>query len=206
MALRCALHDPCSPNKFYEFAIPSVEGDADKETTVISKKSEGQLTPPDYPDPYDETHKESIYQHYEIETTYSTDRCRVQLPIADSSRKETEPTSVVATLCRPQTVRTIALTASRIGKPPEIPEPVDSYVDGKITGTLLKHWIKPIPRKVTVEGKQSVYEIEAFYQYALSRPPLKTEKINVGITAYLKDEQEDTALIQSDLYNERLKV
>jgi len=207
LTLFCALHDPCSADKFYRPGQETQpEGDADKETKVISKQYPGKLEPADYEDPYDDTHKEAIYQHYETETTYRTNQCRVQLPVANAGLANTKPTSVVANLCRPQTTRVLVVTASRIGKMPEIPEPVESYTDGAITGKLLRHWVKPVPRKATVEGAQKVYELEAYYEYALDRPPLKTEQINVGITAYLKDTREDNAFAQSEIYNSRLNV
>jgi hypothetical protein len=207
LALRCAMHDPCSPDKFYIRGRPAqIKKQEEKSTAVVVKQSQSSLPPPYYPSPYDPSHAEKIYTHYEVQSRYANNHCRVQLPIADSGLAETADSSVVATLARPQARREVTVMASRIGDWPELPEPKDTYTNGNITGTLLRHEMRPQPVEVTAEGKEKVFKIAASYLYALNRMPLPTETLRVGALPFLKRPDGSTTIKQNDLYNSRLEI
>ena len=102
-------------------------------------------------------------------------------------------TSAVFKLASSQCRRIIDVDVERAGKWPEIPKPKDTYVDGKLQGTLLTHWTEAHPPTLSADGVTPVYRITAHYVYAMNRPPTTEEKFRVGVaphTNFQKDGDE----------------
>jgi len=102
-------------------------------------------------------------------------------------------TSIVFRLAGGQCRRIIDVDVERAGAWPEIPPPVDSYIDGELQGTLLKHWLEPHPPSLTVDGMTLIYRITAHYVYAMNRPPTLNEQFRIGVapqTSVKKDDPE----------------
>lgn len=196
--------DPCAGVTPPTFVSPGETGGDDEETEVTGRQIAGDL-PESESDLLDDAAAEAIYLHYKLESRYIHNRVRVQLPIADPDINEaTDSTSALATLAPGQARREIRLEAERVGKSPEIPEPVDSYTDGSLTGVLLKHWDAHHAPTLSPDARRAVYRSEAYYLYALMRPPTKDETTRIGVLPFTKFTQADTAIKRSDLYATRL--
>ena len=100
-------------------------------------------------------------------------------------------TTIVFRLGGGQCRRIIDVDIERAGAWPEVPPPVDSYEDGELRGTLLKHWIEPHAPSLTVNGMTLIYRVTAHYVYAMNRPPTLQEKLRVGVAPHTSIKQAD---------------
>ncbi len=207
----CYLQSPCSPDhsigRVDQSGDPEDDGSENPYPEIYgSKVGELEESPGDL---YDESHKEAIFTLCRAESTYVTKGARVQMPIARKvdGRRGTRDTSVILGLAGGQCQRIIRIEAERMGQWPEIPEPVDEYTDGdgSLRGTLLEYWDRPMPPTVSVDASTPIYKIEAFYRYAMNRPPRKDEATRVGQLAFTAITQDESALTREQIYKERLE-
>ena len=189
--------------------------------------------PPYEKDRYSEETKESLYTYVRMDSRYMTVKCRTQMPVAgqstdsaesDSSAGSPDPSTsspddyetpsdpvpsnvhtCVFELARPQGRREIRVDFERAGKWPEIPEPMDEYTDGDLKGTLLRYWDRALPPTLAADKVQRLYRIEAYYLYALNRPPKKDEATRIGVLPQTNLTQEDNAFTREDSYTDRMK-
>jgi hypothetical protein len=142
-----------------------------------------------------------------MESTYFYNSLRVQMPIArtpDPSTEDTRDTSVVFTLGGRQGRREIRVDAESAGGWPQIPSPVDEYTDGTLKGTRLKFWHRLHVPILTVDGRDKMYRITAYYLYAMNRAPLDSETLNVGVLPYTSLTLADEKFAPSESYSEQL--
>jgi len=148
----------------------------------------------------------ALYTFCTAETTLGLNPLRVQLPIADSpaNYKAGADTCVVCTLGLPQGALTFHIECERVGDWPDIPEPVPTWTDPdtKIRGTLLLASLKPMPPTLDALKIKAVYRLSARIVYALNRPPLRGERIPIGVLPFTSFRPTDTALTLSTLYND----
>lgn len=135
-----------------------------------------------------------VFTFATMQNRYLTKPVRAQLPIARSSNPATpsqtiptaigaslDDTSVVVDLAPPQATREIIYEAEKTGSWPEVPTPLDRYVDDNgVRYTLLEFDPQPITPPPTADGKSLLYRILVKYRYALSRPLTLSEKMAVG--------------------------
>ena len=54
------------------------------------------------------------------------------------------------------------------------------------------------------DGSENVYKVEAYYRYALNRTPLADEATKIGVLPITVHINDDTAVVRSELFDERL--
>jgi hypothetical protein len=213
-ALHCYLQTPWSP----PHAIPTSRKDVDAGydgtrtaqyvavqqfaySAAVSGKG-GQFS---------EEARKSVFSYARAESTYFHPQCRVQLPIArqtsGSASEEDDDTSFVTRLARPQCRREIKVEAERVGDKkdekkrwPPMPKPLDSYTDGKLKGTLLKHHVTLLPPSLSADGEQQIYRAIGYYLYAMNRPPRGDEAIQVGVLPFTSLDPKDTTFKGDAVY------
>jgi len=211
-ALHCFLQQPCQPDLDHQIAqgsfSPYSSGEPDSTTTTVTQQESASLNPDWADENYDYEEQEAgLYTVARAESTYSAVPCRVQLPIARNSAgglEDGDDTSVTMGLAATQCRREIRVEAERIGKWPGLPAPLDSYTDGDLKGKLLKHWDRYLPPVLTPDGRKKVYKVEAYYLYALNRPPRTDEATRVGVLQFTNASQSDNAITRDAIYETRL--
>lgn len=156
--------------------------------TIITGTVVQQL-PDEAPEYIDQSQSEAMYLNYRMESKYDTDMHRVPLPIADdpsrvtSGSQQDADTVAVITLAPPGSVRTMRVQASRIGREPELPEPVDQYEDEGNIAVLLRAIVQPsVPGRLG-DGKQYL-SVEAEYRYALKRAVKAKDRVRIGVNPW----------------------
>lgn len=132
----------------------------------------------------------AIYSIARMSSVYTRNPLVVALPIAapptsststGKKAEEQETTAFVSlTGNRGAARRIVTYEAERVGKPPELPEPVDRYADGGIQGRLIDQRIESRPPHTSPDGQQLVFYASAEYVYALNRPPTQSEDYRIG--------------------------
>lgn len=195
--LHCYQQTPCDAKKgINQASLPSgttTENPTPDRTKVQGYSYPSSSLPEGQKSLYSPGTETAIYTYCACESTYSTNALRIQMPIASdpATANAEDSTCKIVQLGPKQTTREIVLHYERKGSMPSIPEPVDVYQNGTITGTLLKHWETFYPPQLTNDGSGTLYRVDAHYIYALNRPPLKTENIDVGILPYVNKESEE---------------
>ncbi|HEV3340780.1 MAG TPA: hypothetical protein VG125_10505, partial [Pirellulales bacterium] len=150
---------------------------------------------------YSDQANKSIYRYSRMESKYTLNPLRVQIPIAGDVSQTSQDSSTVVRLGRPQARRIIKYDAERVGSAPPIPEPLDTYQDGAIKGALLYHSFTPLPPTTSPGGTQLVYRAMGEYVYALNRAPLPSEKVLVGVLPFTNLGQDDNRFDPSVAYD-----
>ena len=192
-AIKTALHSICTTSvdiatrnyaPYSSGDIVAVPDDPDGMPTVtISGAVTGSTTAPDY---LSVQMKDAIYTDYQIESRWETTEHKIQLPIAGQSSTYSSgaATCAVVGLGLPMTTRTIRISATRVGSAPTIQEPVASWTTGSgstaMTFTKLKEIVLPMSPSRDVQGVK-VHTVRADYVYAVSRNPLSSEALPIGI-------------------------
>ena len=148
--------------------------------------------------------KQATYLYARAENRYFNIPCRVQMPVAGGTVN-----SSVFTLAKAQGRREIHVDFERIGIWPEIPEPMDEYYDtfnnGQLKGTLLRHWERALPPSLGSDYVQTVYRLEAYYLYALDRPITGADCPYTGILPQTSLTQNDTSFVRANgVYTARM--
>ena len=192
LLLQCYLQQPCYDvhgiAKFQGTPIGD-DSEEDKPPYVPEQPTEypeGSL--PEYqPGQWSESAKAYIYTYARVCNRYQTNECRVQLPIAQGAQT-TPPrdTSIVFRLASGQCQRIIDSDVERAGTWPEIPPAKDTFTDGTLRGTLLRHWVDSHPPTLTADGVTPLYRLTAHYVYAMNRPPTIGESYRVGVAPQTK--------------------
>lgn len=206
--LHCYLQSPCV-NQHAIAQFPQTEETAEngesqqrKETSVSGQT--GKVTAHETPQ-YKEGASENIYTVVRMSTKYTSKPMRVQLPLATPPANASGDTSVVVRFGTGICYREIWYEAERIGQPPQLPKPVDSYVDsqsnGPITCTLIDHNFESCAPTLASNGRSYVHRIEAYFKYGMSRPYIFGEKPRIGALPIFKATMEDTAL-PGNIFNE----
>jgi hypothetical protein len=122
-------------------------------------------------------HNKNIYIEYDAaqETRDKTGQYRT--PIAKSvGVQAAEITSKIITLFLPQSTRLIKIIGERVGRPPELPEPI-SFVDPvtQIEHTLASCKLEEEPPRVALNGCSQIFRTRCMLTYHLSRAPNEGE-------------------------------
>lgn len=182
------LQSPCSPFHAIQSSfidrIARESGDnkdnglAELEASVVSD------LPDEVPDWMGEDHQDHMYNYWKMESKYTDDRTKVQLPVASgpnpSSSPSNDPTSVVVTLANGVAKRVVRLTGERVGRWPVAPTPAD-YVDSEtgIQAIMMEVVSLPSVEERGPDGSE-IFRISMDIYYALSRHPRANEKFRVG--------------------------
>jgi hypothetical protein len=224
--LHCYLQTPCNNrHNIAQFEPKDDEespGDSqNRYDTQVTGSVVSQL-PPGYDAKYSADHRQSMYTHASISSTYVNDRLRTQMPIArrvpsTGSSQSTDTGQPASTgtgqnldtckvfdlglgTCR----RIITFEIERVGALPKIPKPLDEYTDEGLIGTLLRHTIEQQPPTLSADGRKPIFVIRGRYEYAMNRPPTDTEKLRVGVLPFTNFAQGDTAFDPQQAYSEEI--
>ena len=174
-------------------------------TQVIAQASAANL--PATPNPstsLSTAQGQGVYTVARMETHYHREPVRVQLPIAVSpdSLTDDDDTCVVVDLGSNQSQVEFHYEAERFGTQPQFPEPKDAWsLDSGLKASLLRHYSRMHPPTVAANSAGKFYRTEAYYLYALNRPPKTNETIPVGVLPALAYSQSDNAVQLADLYD-----
>ena len=193
--LTCLLQSPCADNGS---RLPGQAQDSSESqqpnaktysTTITETKpstSTTKATPNDY---YSTATGEAMYTLAKMESRYIITPLRVQMPKAVSanssdSEDSDEDACVFVELGPKQAQREILYEAERIGEPPQMPEPLDTYTDGKLKGTLLSATMSFCAPALSADGQTTIYRTTARYLYGLNRAPKKEETLRTGVLPF----------------------
>lgn len=149
---------------------------------------------------FSDSHRSHIYLFAKMESTYANDSLRVQMPIAGSTGGGSADTSAVVTLARGLSQREIVIDAERVGEWPELPTPLETYLDGPIRATLLRAKITPVGPCKGPDGRKLVFRIMASYVYALSRPYAIGDTVPVGHLPFTSFSPGQTAINTMEVF------
>ena len=208
--MHCYLQSPCS-NQHSIATVPPDEGEEKEDagytpTTHVSGEYVPELPKNEDGDYYHESGYEAMYLSARLTNRYYWQYCRAQLPIAASASEENEDTTVVANLARPQARREVRIIAERVGQYPSLPRATEQYTDGEIKGTLLRYWDKGEAPRLAPDGRKLIFTVEAYYLYALNRPPRDDESTRVGVLPFSSVEQTAAAFTRNSLHDSRLAL
>ena len=207
--LHCYLQTPCDPfHEVYNVAQGQSGGSIGESGTsyaVDVAAFVGPLPPADM-SVYTEEHKSAIYTLTRAASRYTLRNLRTQMPFARkaSISGTNDDTCIVFTLGKPVAQREIEVLVERIGQPPQIPKPLDTYTDGAIKGVLLEHHIRQPANRPTPDGKGVIFGQYAYYLYALNRPPREDEKLRIGILPVVTYSQDFNSFDPQLSYSEAL--
>lgn len=216
--MHCYLQSPC--NDYHAIAGQSLQEGSDKEepgyippTEVSGYIPDPPVSPGDY---YNKEAQASMYMAAEVESRYYFEYCRAHMPVAsetfdtngggESSESKTEVSTVVCNLSQPQCRREIRITAERVGRYPAMPRPVEEYTDGELKGYLLRYWDRAVAPRLAADGRKLLYTIQAYYLYALNRPPKGDEATRVGILPFTSIEVAKASLTRDTIWDEQADV
>jgi len=147
-------------------------------------------------------HLDFHYTHFEIDSTYVTDRGIQALPLAKKS--ETGQAMVcVARVSNPITYRDVWIKAKRVGERPATPMALEQLTDSNgIEETLIYDSVVPSAPILLANGQQYEYGIEAHYRYVLNRTPTADEKLRAGSLPWDVTEKADNEVVIASTHQE----
>ena len=151
--------------------------------------------------------KTAVYTHYQVDSIWESCDNRVALPIAQSSAAYSAGTDTIA-ICRLGTAwtkRIIRIEAARLGSPPVLQTPQDTWTTGSgsslMTFTRLSTKVVPSTPEKTPDG-QNIWTVRAEYVYACSRPPAIGEDLPIGIDPSFTGPKQDLAAAALNTFTE----
>lgn len=206
-ALACYLQSPCNPihgmlqgSSLVQGSIPAQSGapsqvvaSSTQVASLAKWKPVSRLSADAQANLYFSAKSVSVYEHAPR---------RVALPIAGDVSQLSAPATAFVSLGRGQVVRKITVDGERIGGPPKMPIPLDSYNEAPgNAAVLIHHHVELFPPTLSVDGAKQVHRARGYYCYALTRPPLQTEKLQRGVLPFTNFGVQDTAIAAADLYD-----
>lgn len=154
--------------------------------------------------------RECFYTYAAMHSEYITNACRVALPKAASPRTTSSGNTAL-----PDTVMTfqlgagicyrrIVFDAERAGRWPQIPEPVDTFEDGKLKGTKLDDRITPHAPSLAKDRETWIYRVHGEYLYLLNRPVTRQDQPNTGVLPFIDADLIDTIWEPNQAYDKFL--
>jgi hypothetical protein len=113
-------------------------------------------------------------------------------------------TCVIANIGPAQATREIIYDATRVGAWPAIPRPLETIQFGNIRGYLIHSEYAFQPPANTPDASSKTAHLRARYVYALSRPPLESEKLNINSQPFQADYSEQVGIVLQTLYDESM--
>jgi hypothetical protein len=143
---------------------------------------------------YSSQHLTYMYSHYNITSSYGMQGLNVALPIARTAvgGAALPFANVVVGIGPRQPTRKIKIEAERVGSPPRLPEPIETFVETakdaassseSVTNTLLRHTThhnNPVP---VADGTSLLYTSYIEMEYSQNRVPAKHR---MGIPDYIE--------------------
>lgn len=179
----CALQTACKPGVIGQ---PSAsDGTITKfeykgPTTTIPAATVANLLP--YETRYSQDHQKFMYMNYQESNEYRVDEGLIALPfaVASSDQKKNKDTCKFVQLFPPQAKRIVRISAERLGKWPDMPNPQKFTDDYGIV-----HWPedwRPMPHasQLSADGRKELFTSDFEITYALSRKPTPKESFRVG--------------------------
>jgi len=194
--LSCFLQTPCDERDTYLDVTPSSpQGGTNTQSQTqlgptVTSSTTAQLTA--MPNSlYSVSAAKTIWRYARMESRYEYDTTRVQLPIAGDVTNVGADGSVVVQLARPQMKRVIRYDAERVDAEATAPSPLDTYIDGSLKGTLLRHKITPMPPTLAPGGSSTIYRVKAEYVYAMNRAAHPGDTLLTGVLPFTNLTQDD---------------
>jgi hypothetical protein len=190
--LTCYYQDPCGTTKhIFGATEPTAtpETKSDKSSAPYPVQVESVNLPTGSDEKHTTAHRTAAYTIAKMASRYVTDKMRVMLPLG--APDDQGNTVEVADLAAGATMRIIYYDAERIGAWPSIPSLRDTYQEGNLKGTLLKHVVEPMPPVLSADAQKPVYRVLVKLCYALSRVP-NSAKLGVGVLPYTAFRPGDT--------------
>jgi hypothetical protein len=211
LAMYCFCQTPCEDNHYiYQGTAPSETAkkpSTKSDTTVYETSSPISIDPSaSATTKVSSAGQNALFTHASSETTIQIDPLRVQLPraIDPASWNGKDDTCVFVALGGPQATLTYHVECERVGQWPSVPEPLPSFNDSatNMKGQLLSAVLSPLPPTLDPTATKPVFRISAKIVFGLNRPPLRNEKIPLGILQWTAYTPSQTAITLAGLYAE----
>lgn len=201
--LVCWLQSPCSADPHVLDRRPMdpkpPEGDWLK-TAVVEVGSDWfeNESPPQFLDEYfrdDKTGRVPFYTNCAMVNRYVSQAHRAQMPVARSSDLAlyAQHSSTFISLVPEQWYRIIEFDFESVGDWPDVPKPVQDFVDdgGQLKHRLLGYEINPHAPTTGTCGSGTIYRVHGRLVYGLSRAPTENERLAVGTLPIMKYKPDD---------------
>lgn len=209
---RCYLQNPCYADHGINNSIENNRLGSDRNIppAALPRATITALVVPDLapttPTYYSDSHQDAAYTFYQCESQYKSHQMRVAMPRASAPADppvvpDTTDATCIVSLCRPQSRLIVRVTAERIGKQPEFPDPESLFMEEatKYSGggppaigmKLLSSTLAPATAHYTATGAK-VYRARLQAKYALKRKPGPDEILKIGSNPWTKDNIEVT--------------
>lgn len=196
-AFAAYLQSPCSTaHEIFQakLSAPSKNPAANSQPTEIkgSVSTSQDLTDDATTNFFNNGGQTAIYTYYQMESTYPTTYNRAHCPIAQpkgtSAGNPSQATSICITLAPPMAQRRVRIRAERVGAWPDLPTLDDSQTPDSngIVYTMLDAIDHPTQPQYSADGKR-IYLLDREYVFALSRAPLPTDSLPVGVDPWSRD-------------------
>jgi hypothetical protein len=191
------LQIPCAPGSMPQVTDQTPERDESQQSREGQRDDPYSSQLPKYADGEQLTgqHYESMYLDYRLDSELIHHRGAIAMPTGVSP-EDTRSLTVV-TLHEPTALRQIRLEASRVSKPPELPDFREAFDDRNgITHTRIgKARIISGAPQLSADSRKLLYFAELHVSYALSRVPRSSEAIPVGCLPYRTAGENDASRV-----------
>lgn len=196
------VQSSCSPGSIPLIADqPPPPSGSQNQPTPGSAPIEGEPTPSTTPPTEDGVvtpgHQTAIYLDYRLDSELIADTGAAAFPTGRSSAMSQGnagfPTLAVVNMYRPNCMREIRITASRVNLPPELPAVNVSFRDNNgILHTMIgKASVVAGAPTLSADARKLLYTADYFATYALHRPPTHAESVSVGAVPYRVSDYQD---------------
>ncbi|MCC9644988.1 hypothetical protein LOC71_22150 [Rhodopirellula sp. JC740] len=151
------------------------------------------------------------YTHWRLRSEYVTTTGRAVLPLAavrDQQYAEqpfSEPTVSIVKLHESVCKRLFWIEATRVGKPPQFPQPKDTMIGPNGETETLLDWKLGLANPVIgPDGVSREYTVAAEYCYALDRPLANTESFRIPISPIDFTPDDPRTIDGADLFRDDL--
>jgi len=189
------LQTPCEPAR-----MPQNVEKAPPPYKPEYKPGTPTTTPPSYIPQYEDYehpspgHLEAMYLDYRLDSDLIVNNGRIALPTGASSASQGNSLALVQ-LYRDTAMRHIALEATRVGKPPELPTPNVQFSDsnGIQHVQIGQADVTPSAPILSADARKLVYGVHMEIRYAMDRAPRVGESVAVGCLPYRTTSPGDTS-------------
>lgn len=191
--LNCYHQDPCGEVKyiFGGSATSTAEDEEhDKEAPPYPVQVPSGTLDQGSVSQYSPDQAAAMYTTAKVDNRYITNKLRVMMPVVAQSPND--DSAIPVDLCTGATVRVIIYDAERVGQAPDIPDLADSYVDGNLTGYLLKSIIEPQPPNLAADGHKRIFRVKVTACYGLNKA-VTDQNLACGKLPFTSFQSGDTA-------------
>lgn len=166
--LYSALQDPCDPDTMSTYQV-GVEPTVDNGTSATETTDEDGDLGPQAESDLNHLEASSVYTDYKMSSDYNEHAGYGSMPVAKTSSSSVDP--FVFRMHMGMPTRTVIVEAERIGKPPTVPKPSPSFLDGNhgIQHSLKYYHLSAVTPKLSPDGVSYIYRVRMEISWYLGK-------------------------------------